>query len=437
MSEKLMTETACSSDAEPVSPAVLLLVLVLVLMPFPRILVKFTPGSLSYDFQAILFPSDLPLAVLTIAMIPVAVRRIRERSFGVVAWLALALTAWMAVAYAFHPSGRGVADVLRLLGVVAMIVAFLELRTRPERGIVLTAIAGVALFETAVSVLQIATRAPVGLNALGESTNPLWAFGSTTAPQGTMVHPYVLAGLALVAGVTLAVAMTRGWNWAFAIATAAAIAPVGFTYGRAAVLGLAIAIVCLATGLFADRRRYLPAVLALCIGVAVPAVIWNKGWVERTQQSVRARNESSLTTDRGWLIHEADGLIVDHPGVGVGPGRYVIALQEKFGQEPNKTVGIFKPVHNLPLLAATEGGIPAGLLMTALLIAAGWRGWVAGRTGLALWSVLIPFVLLDHFAYSFPMGLIIFGMWLGAIEVLARDRVQEGSSVSQPLEAPV
>src|SRR5205823_4199217 len=128
---------------------------------------------------------------------------------------------------------------------------------------------------------------------------------STTAPQGTMVHPYLLAGLALVAGVTLAVAMTRGWNWPLAVGTAAAIAPVGFTYGRAAVLGLGIAVVCLATGLFVDRRKFLPAVLALCIGVAVPTLIWNKGWVERTHQSVRAKNESNLTTDRGWLIHEA------------------------------------------------------------------------------------------------------------------------------------
>jgi O-antigen ligase len=421
----LMTGTARASENEAFSPAVLLLVLVIVLMPFPRILVKFTPGNWNYDYQAILFPSDLPLAILTLAMIPRAVRRIREGSFGVIAWLALGLTAWMAVAYVFHPSGRGVADVLRLLGIVAIIMAFLELRTTGERAIVLTSIAGVAIFETVLSVLQITTRAPVGLNALGESTNPLWAFGTTTAPQGTMVHPYVLAGMALVFGVIVAIAMTRGWSWPLAIATAAAIAPVGYTYGRAALLGLAVAVICLASGIFRDRGRYLPAVLALCIGAAVPALVWNKGWVERKQQSVRARNESSLTTDRGWLIHEADGLIVDQPLVGVGPGRYVIGLTEKFGQEPNKKVGIFKPVHNLPLLAAAEGGIPAGLLMTALLIAAAWRAYVAGRTGLALWGVYMPFVLLDHFGYSFPMGLIVTGVWLGVIELLARDREAE------------
>src|SRR4051812_19872467 len=157
-----MADTARESENVDFSPAALVLVLVIVLMPFPGILVKFTSGDLGYAFQAILFPSDLPLAVLTIAMVPYAIRRMRERSFGVLPWLALGLTAWMALAYVFNPSGRGVADVLRLLGIVAMIVAFLELRSRPERGIVLTAIAGVAIFQTAVSVLQIATRSSVG-----------------------------------------------------------------------------------------------------------------------------------------------------------------------------------------------------------------------------------------------------------------------------------
>ena len=426
-----MTGAIAASETEEFSPAAVLLVVVILLMPIPRVLLKFTPGNAPYDYQAILFPSDLPLAFLTLAMIPRAVRRIREGSFGVVAALALALTAWMAVAYWFHPSGRGVADVLRLLGLVAMIVAFLELRTTAERGIVLVTIAGVAIFETAVGMAQLARHGAVGLERIGEFKDPLWSFGSAFASQGTMVHPYLLAGLALVAGVVLAIAMTRGWNWWLAIATTTAIAPVGFTYGRAAVLGLAIAVVCLASGVLVDRRRYLPAVLALCIGAAATAVVWNKGWVERTHQSVGAKNTSSLTTDRGRLIRQADGLIVDQPLVGVGPGRYVIALRGKLSGASHRKVGVVKPVHNLPLLAAAEGGVPAGLLMTALLVAAGWRGWVSGRTGIALWGVLIPFVLLDHFAYSFPQGLIIASIWLGVIELLARDREGELSPLPE------
>ncbi len=120
---------------------------------------------------------------------------------------------------------------------------------------------------------------------------------------------------------------------------------------------------------------------------------------------------------------------------GVGPGRYVIALTEKYGQEPNPRVGFFKPVHNLPLLAAAEGGVPAGLLMTALLLAAAWRAFAGGRAGLAIYAAYLPFVVLDHFPYSFPMGMILTGVWLGAIELLARER-QEDPASTPPLAAP-
>jgi O-antigen ligase len=295
------------------------------------------------------------------------------------------------------------------------------------------------VLQSVIALLQLAEHGPIGLRALGESMTPLWSYSSSPAPQATMVHPYVLAGFALVAGAILAVALTRGWTWPLAVATAVAIAPVGFTYGRAALLGLVLAIVCLGTGVFTDRRRYLPVVLVLCIGTAVPGLIGNRGWTGRTQQTTRAGNEASLTTDRGWLIHEADGLIVDHPLIGVGPGRYVIALTEKFGTEPNPRVGFIKPVHNLPLLAAAEGGIPAGLLMTALLLAVGWRAFAAGRAGLALYLAYLPFAVLDHFPYSFPMGLILTGLWLGAIEFLAVNPPREARASdrgSRPEDEP-
>ena len=55
--------------------AAVVLALVILLMPFPLVLVKFTPGNANYDYQAILFPSDLPLAALILAMIPRGVRR--------------------------------------------------------------------------------------------------------------------------------------------------------------------------------------------------------------------------------------------------------------------------------------------------------------------------------------------------------------------------
>jgi O-antigen ligase len=236
-----------------------------------------------------------------------------------------------------------------------------------------------------------------------------------------MVHPYVFAGFALVAGFLFAAGYTKVPARILVAAAAVAIVPVGFTYSRAALLGFVVGLAVLASAvLVRDKRaRFLPVVLALALGAAVPALIWSDGWVSRTSQAVTAKNAGSLSTDRGWLIHEANGLIVDHPVFGVGPGRYVVALKDKYGTEPNRSVGIFKPVHNLPLLLTAEGGIPAGLFMTALLILAGLRALSSGRPAVALFLAYLPFTQLDHFAYSFPQGLVITALWLGGIEVLA------------------
>jgi hypothetical protein len=412
---------------EQPSPHAVLLALVLLLMPFPLVLKKLTSGNAGYDFQAILFPSDLPLIVLTVVMVPRLVGRIRARTLGLCAWLALALTAWMAVAFVAHPSQRGVADLVRLAGIVAIIVAIQELSTTLERTVVLGALGIVAVFETVVASIQLITRAPAGLNAVGEFKDPLWKFGSALAPQGTLVHPYVLAAFALVAGLIFAIASVQRRSWRLAAVAALAVAPVGFTFSRAALLGLAVALIVLGTGLLtADRARYVPAVVGLCVGAALTAGIWNAGWITRTHQTVSATGGASLTTDRGWLIHESKVLIGAHPVTGVGPGRYVIALKERYGHERNPHVGVFKPVHNMPLLVAAEGGVIGGLLMATLLIGAGWQALRAGRLGLALWVVYMPFSQLDHLGYSFPQGLIITGVWLGVIEFLA----------TRPREAP-
>src|SRR5207248_3926854 len=104
---------ATAGAEEQPSPRAVLLALVLLLMPFPLTLVKFTSGNAGYDFQAILFPSDLPLILLIVAMVPKVAGRVRDRTLGLCASLALALTAWMVVAFVFHPSQRGVADLVR------------------------------------------------------------------------------------------------------------------------------------------------------------------------------------------------------------------------------------------------------------------------------------------------------------------------------------
>jgi len=399
----------------------LLVAVTVILGAFPIAIAQPGRGPGGYDFQTIVFPSDIPLVLLIVLMVPVVVGRIRERRFPAVAWALLALLAWMVVAFAVHPSQRGVADLVRLAGLLAMVVAIVDLKQTSEWALVLISVGAVAVFETGVGVAELVHGGYIGLGAFGEFGQPLWRFGGGLAPQATMVHPYVFAGFGLVAGFLFAAAYTRRPVRALLAGAAIAIVPLGYTYSRAGLLGFVGALAVLASAVFvpALRSRFIPVVLALAVGAAVPALIWRDGWVSRANQSVKARNAASLSTDRGWLIHEATGLIVDHPVFGVGPGLYVTALKEKYGTERNRSVGIFKPVHNLPLLLTAEGGIPAGLAMTALLILAGLRSLRGGRPALALFIAYLAFTQLDHFAYDFPQGLIITALWLGGIEVLA------------------
>ena len=97
----------------------------------------------------------------------------------------------------------------------------------------------------------------------------------------------------------------------------------------------------------------------------------------------------------------------------------MIALKQRFRVESDRSVGIFKPVHDVPLLVTAEGGLAAGLVIAMLIVGLAWRSLRAGPVALALYVCLVPYLLLDHFDYSFPQGLVITGVWLAVLDGLA------------------
>jgi O-antigen ligase len=196
------------------------------------------------------------------------------------------------------------------------------------------------------------------------------------------------------------------------------VAPVAFTFSRAGLLGLVLLGGC--TCLAALRRRgpYVLAASALVVGAAVPVAFWHDGWTQRAKDTTGA----SVDTARGVLIRQALHVIGQHPLLGVGPGRYVIDLTNRH-VDTSKTGGVRKPVHNVPLLAAAEGGILAGLLMAAMLVALGWEAWQGGLLALAVFLGFLPFTLLDHFAYTFPQGLAMTGVWVGVLDLMGSRRL--------------
>jgi hypothetical protein len=409
------TERGAAAD-----PAVLRVGLLGVVLAFAplTVLLDVGGGALGDDFgrRAWLFASDLPLAALVVAAGPAVVRRLRTPW-----WVgrALALVAvLLAVAWAFHPSIEGALQVFRVAGAVVVAGTVVEASERDSWRIVLAVAAG---GQAALALAQIVAGGHVGLTVLGEMDDPFYPVGDVSAPSGTLIHPYVLAAHALVAAGVLARRAVRQPGVWWLLAAGVAVAPMGFTYSRAAALGAIGLVGALATGAAlgrADRRRFgLPAVV-LALVLAVSAGLGADGWSGRVAQTTSAGTTSDLTTGRGELVRQALDIIGDSPITGVGPGRYVESLPEHAARN-----GIRKPVHNVPLLLAAEGGVLAGLAAALVLVAAGWiavrRGWAA----VALWLAFLPLLLLDHMAYTFPVGLVLLGVWTGALDSGVRGRL--------------
>jgi hypothetical protein len=401
-------------------------VLVIALMPFPLVLHGWGNPKLPYDYLTIVFPVDLAFAALLVAGAGPVLQHLRDRRLGAGTTAWTVLCAVMTAALAVDPTSRGVHTVFELWGVAVLAAVVTEGLAGGLADLFVGALVGVAALETLWAAAQLISGSSLGLQRLGEDAHPLWPFGQgVVAPMGSMVHPYVLAGLGLVASVAAgwrALSARRPAAWL--LAAAVAVAAVGFTFSRAALLSIVLVVAGFAVAALPKgprRGRSLMVVLALCIGVAVPATIWNAGWRSRAAQTTAATNAAELTTERTHLVHEAVVLITAHPVAGVGPGQYVPALQHHFRVESDKGLANFRPVHNVVLLVGAEGGAVALLVIAALFGILGWRALRTGPIAVAVYMAYFPLAMLDHFAYSFPQGLVLTGFWLALLDVLARE----------------
>lgn len=365
---------------------------------FPAVLLDLTPGATKqYDFRALVFPTDIAAAAVCI----VAVRQWRLPRLAMLAGVVGVL---LMGAFVFNPSLSGMLMLLRWAGIVAVVAL-------ADRRLIVGCVGAWAVFEALLALAQKVNGGPLGLPSLLENRFSFSSFGGSVAPPGSLVHPYLLAGLAFIGGTVLAVAAReRRWLlWPAAVA----IAPVGFTYSRTSLIAIALVAACFLAA------RFPAAALAVVLGAGLPALAWNDGWVTRARTSVESEARQGLGTGRGALIEQSLDLIREKPLTGVGPGLYVESLGER-GVDKTPSGGVYKPVHNVPLLVAAEGGILAGMAMLTLIGSAGWIAFRRGPLGWALFGAFAPFLLLDHFAYTFPQGNVMLGLWLAAIVTTGR-----------------
>lgn len=313
------------------------------------------------------------------------------------------------VAFAAHPSWRGVELAVRLLA-GAGIVDVVRSMPRGERRRVCIAFAGVGAFEAVLAVAQSVHGRGFALFPIDQE-GPLFAFGGEHAGRGGLSHPYHLAVylvLAVLAAVVGGRDSTGRERRLWMAATFLVSGGLAVTFSRAMVLALVPA----AAMWGVEHRRRIgyavrPILLALVGGLVVAGLAFSSGWTTRAAQT------TGSGADRGRAALARAGLEMAHdsPVVGVGPGNYVLALAEPGGVE-----GELLPSHNLVVQAAAELGVAGAVCVGVLAL------WFVRRTtrrgllaGAALW-LLTPFFLLDSYVYAFPTGLLLAALWIGLLE---------------------
>jgi hypothetical protein len=225
-----------------------------------------------------------------------------------------------------------------------------------------------------------------------------------------MYHPYVLAGFCALAACLLVlegVRSARPLPWL--VAAGLVVSPIGVLYTRSGPLALAIVCAGLALGARARPLAHAAAIGVLLVGAGIPALWQLDGWVAPTRPTVL--NGREIFVSENLVLFERS------PLVGIGPGRSVIELRKEFGDDPSLEQ-LLQPVHDVPALAAVEGGIAAGIVAAVLVV---FLAWCVRRDalGLALLGPLLPFFLLDHWPYTYPQGLVLTGVWLGFLDARA------------------
>jgi len=178
------------------------------------------------------------------------------------------------------------------------------------------------------------------------------------------------------------------------------------------------------------RRGALTLALALLAGLAVAAAVGGSDALSgrKLEQQAPILSGRDLTTGvRLELYRGALQMLADHPGLGVGFGRY--AQHAGAYRSPDEAalpglaggITVAEHPHNELLLAFVEGGWPAGLLLLALLVLALRRAWrraarCEGHAGLVDLGLLATGMLLGlgQDAWSDPGTALVFFAALGA-----------------------
>ena len=234
---------------------------------------------------------------------------------------------------------------------------------------------------------------------------------------GTLPHPNILGGFTLIclAG-PMALFLRKEKPNPFALLLLLLGSPLlAFTFSRSAWIATAVfLLVLICKSKFFNQKKVFIAFIFTIISFGLTLYPLRQLFINRTTSPTTATEKFSLT-GRVWLSEQAATLIREHPLLGVGAGSFIIQLADRAGE-----FNFVEPVHNIPLLVASELGILGFILLLAIFlsIAKSFYQNKNSKTIIigALLAGLAVISLFDHYLWTLAPGRLMLGFVLGLWE---------------------
>jgi len=188
-----------------------------------------------------------------------------------------------------------------------------------------------------------------------------------------------------------------------------------FTFSRSAWIAFVIGLIILLISLIKKRDRfiigrYIALIFFSTILILVTALPHQD--LVLTRIKMDSRLEQKSITERSSYISQAGELIRKNFIFGVGTGNYTSVL--KLNDESKKSAWDYQPVHNTFLLIFAEGGVFSFLFFAGFILIF-TKGVFRREYSWAIWGALIILLLLDHWLFSLPFGVLFLFLILGLI----------------------
>lgn len=352
--------------------------------------------------------------------------RLRLRLVRIYAGASLLLIAWAfaSTLWAAHPA-TALAFSIRLLWWVAVALR-VACDNVPPRQIAIALLSGL-LLQTLIGLVQFGLQHHLGLSALGEMPIDLAYPGVSVISAGeqTLIrlyglsgHPNVIGGyaaIALLLGVGLLRERHARWRALWRALWLIGLIGLLLTFSRSALVGVLIGLSVIALLWRPNRRRALRVIVSGGIVVGIFMLVFAPFVISRLSGTVATEqvsiDERLAQTVLAWQ------LLSHHPLGGVGAGNSIL-----YNSAPGPGLSAQR-IHNVPLLIASELGLPGlvlWLISVGAVIVAGIRSSRAATViwPIALTSALVALLVIaqfDYYGWTSSQGVYVWATICGAL----------------------